>query len=52
MDYVPLSNRFATFAVHKGVDIDEKQISEAISDCAMALCPPIRHPKNTSTTVF
>ena len=40
---ITLSNRFAALAQSENVDVEEKQISDTIVDCAKHLCPPIRH---------
>lgn len=40
---IALSNRFATLAQPDNADEMEKQISDAILNCAQPLCPPVRH---------
>ena len=39
---IALSNRFATLARSENIDEEEKQISDAILECAKPLCPPAR----------
>ena len=45
--HTALSNRLAALAVQENVDVEEKQISEAVRECASALCPLLRYRTQT-----